>query len=63
MEGAAVVAGITASGLPFALAAIHAARRARPRRSPQDRRARARAQADRDLLRLARNTARKERHQ
>lgn len=63
MEGAAVVAGITASGLPFALAAIHAARRVRPRRSPEDRRARARAQADRDLLRLARNAARKERHQ
>ncbi|MFJ7337859.1 hypothetical protein ACIQUU_32000 [Streptomyces sp. NPDC101116] len=63
MEGAAVVAGVTASGLPFALAAIHAARRTAPRRSPEDRRARARAQADRDLLRLARNAARKERHQ
>lgn len=47
MEGAAIVAGVTASGLPFALAALHAARRT--------------AQDDRDLLRLARNTNKKRR--
>ncbi|MGW0134851.1 hypothetical protein [Streptomyces sp. NPDC003299] len=56
LEGAAVVAGLAASGLPLgALAARTAARRI-PRRDPESRRARARAQADRDLLRLARNT-------
>ncbi|MYR46620.1 hypothetical protein [Streptomyces sp. SID5910] len=61
MEGAAVVAGVTASGLPFALAACHAARRALDHRTPEWRAARRAAQDDRDLLRLARNTARKER--
>ncbi|MGA5084073.1 hypothetical protein [Streptomyces pseudogriseolus] len=61
MEGAAIVAGVTASGLPFALAAMHAAARTMPRRSPEERRARRHAQDDRDLLRLARNTDKKRR--
>lgn len=58
MEAAAIVAGVTASGLPFALAACHAAHRALDHRTPEWRAARARAQDDRDLLRLARNTER-----
>lgn len=61
LEGAAVVAGVTASGLPFALAAIHAAHRAMPHRTPEWRTARRHAQDDRDRMRLARHTARKER--
>lgn len=61
MEAAAIVAGVTASGLPFALAACHAAHKALDHRTPAWRAARARAQADRDLLRLARNTERNRR--
>ncbi|MBZ6258149.1 hypothetical protein KVH22_21775 [Streptomyces olivaceus] len=61
LEGAAVAAGVTASGVPFALAACHLAARAMPHRTTEWRTARRRAQHDRDLLRLARNSARKER--
>lgn len=63
MEGAAIVAGVTASGLPFALAALHAARRTldAAHRTPAWRAARRTAQDDRDLLRLARNTNKKRR--
>lgn len=63
MEGAAIVAGVITCGMPFALAALHAARRAldATHRTPTWRAARRRAQDDRDLLRLARNTERKRR--
>ncbi|MGW2497319.1 hypothetical protein ACWCV2_22820 [Streptomyces pseudogriseolus] len=61
MEGAAIVAGVITCGMPFALAALHAARRTldATHRTPTWRAARRRAQDDRDLLRLARNTDRK----
>ncbi|MFH8530485.1 hypothetical protein ACH4GE_18945 [Streptomyces tendae] len=61
LEGAAVVAGVTASGIPFALAATHAAARALDHRTPAWRAARRRAQDDRDLMRLARNSNRSHR--
>ncbi|MCZ9350743.1 hypothetical protein NGM36_13195 [Streptomyces mutabilis] len=61
MEGAAVVAGVLASGTPFALAATHTAARALNHRTDEWRAARRRAQDDRDLLRLARNANRRHR--
>ncbi|MFF8095706.1 hypothetical protein [Streptomyces sp. NPDC016675] len=61
LEGAAVVAGVLTCGMPFALAAVHAARRALDHRTPAWRTARRRAQDDRDLLRLTRNSTRRHR--
>ncbi|MFK0069733.1 hypothetical protein [Streptomyces sp. NPDC091046] len=61
LEGAAVVVAVTVSGVPFALAACHLAARAMPERTAAWHAARRRAQDDRDLMRLARNSTRSHR--
>ncbi|MGW3511197.1 hypothetical protein [Streptomyces sp. NPDC000994] len=63
MSTAAALATVVAAGVPLAIRACRRDPGPLARRTPQDRRARARAQDDRDLLRIARNDARKERQE